>query len=168
MGALQGVRISLSTGIAGHVAQTGETVNVGGTFIHDHLLRVGCVPLVFCSVLMNALSTPPNFIISAANLTTQHLAVISLSVCADAYEDHRFDSQMDSTTGFRTQSILAMPVVNEAGARLGVVQAINRVSDTSVVPFDDFDEYMLGCVCSVAANVRLSYTLSFIYDLFDI
>ncbi|ODT87615.1 adenylate/guanylate cyclase domain-containing protein [Phenylobacterium sp. SCN 70-31] len=45
---------------------------------------------------------------------------------ADAYEDPRFNREVDTRTGFRTRSILCVPITNKAGARIGVVQALNK------------------------------------------
>lgn len=45
---------------------------------------------------------------------------------ADPYADPRFNSEIDRRTGFRTQSILCMPIVNKAGARIGVTQVLNK------------------------------------------
>jgi adenylate cyclase len=45
---------------------------------------------------------------------------------ADAYEDPRFNREIDTRTGFRTRSILCVPITNKAGARIGVVQALNK------------------------------------------
>lgn len=44
----------------------------------------------------------------------------------DPYADARFNSDVDQRTGFRTRSILCVPVTNKAGARIGVVQALNK------------------------------------------
>ncbi|MDZ4369963.1 MAG: adenylate/guanylate cyclase domain-containing protein [Phenylobacterium sp.] len=44
----------------------------------------------------------------------------------DAYEDPRFNREVDSRTGFRTRSILCVPITNKVGARIGVVQALNK------------------------------------------
>jgi len=44
----------------------------------------------------------------------------------DAYNDRRFNPEIDRRTGFRTRSILAVPVINKHGAPIGVVQVLNR------------------------------------------
>jgi len=44
----------------------------------------------------------------------------------DAYEDARFDSEHDANTGYRTKSILAVPIQDGDGKTVGVLQAINR------------------------------------------
>jgi adenylate cyclase len=45
---------------------------------------------------------------------------------ADAYSDPRFNREVDDLTGYRTKSLLTMPVVARDGRRLGVMQALNR------------------------------------------
>nr|MBX2862849.1 GAF domain-containing protein [Leptolyngbyaceae cyanobacterium MAG.088] len=45
----------------------------------------------------------------------------------DAYKDSRFDSSADDRTGYRTHSILCMPVFNSAGEIMGVTQLINKM-----------------------------------------
>jgi adenylate cyclase len=44
----------------------------------------------------------------------------------DPYADPRFNQEVDLRTGFRTRSILCVPIVNKAGARIGVTQALNK------------------------------------------
>jgi adenylate cyclase len=45
---------------------------------------------------------------------------------ADPYADERFNPEVDRLTGFRTRSILCVPIVNKAGARIGVTQVLNK------------------------------------------
>lgn len=44
----------------------------------------------------------------------------------DAYADDRFDPSHDQKTGYRTQTILCMPVVNQQGDIVAVVQLLNK------------------------------------------
>lgn len=83
-----GVRIPLSTGIAGAVADSGELVRVD-----------------------------------------------------DAYSDARFNPAMDRRTGFRTRSILCVPVRNRDGEVFAVAQLLNRGDG---LPFDANDETRFG------------------------
>ncbi|XP_036306281.2 cGMP-specific 3',5'-cyclic phosphodiesterase isoform X1 [Pipistrellus kuhlii] len=46
----------------------------------------------------------------------------------DAYEDPRFNAEVDQITGYRTQSILCMPIKNHREEVVGVAQAINKKS----------------------------------------
>jgi len=45
---------------------------------------------------------------------------------ADAYEDARFNPEVDRRTGYRTGSILSGPVVDKNGEMIGVIQVINK------------------------------------------
>lgn len=45
---------------------------------------------------------------------------------ADAYQDRRFNPEVDGITGYRTQSILCGPVINLNGELLGVIEIINK------------------------------------------
>jgi adenylate cyclase len=45
---------------------------------------------------------------------------------ADPYSDPRFNKEVDRATGYRTESILAMPIVNKAGDCIGVTQVLNK------------------------------------------
>ncbi|NQV80529.1 MAG: GAF domain-containing protein [Alphaproteobacteria bacterium] len=47
----------------------------------------------------------------------------------DPYADPRFNKQTDQQTGFKTRSILCMPIVNKAGEKLGVTQVLNKRGD---------------------------------------
>ena len=44
---------------------------------------------------------------------------------ADAYDDPRFNPSVDVATGYRTRSMLAMPIASRDGRRLGVLQVLN-------------------------------------------
>lgn len=67
------IRFPKHLGIAGHVATTGQTVNI-----------------------------------------------------AEAYEDARFNKEIDKKTGYRTKTILCMPVKDTDGKILGVIQVLNK------------------------------------------
>lgn len=73
MGSHQEIRFPASKGIAGHVAKTGETLNI-----------------------------------------------------PEAYEDERFNQNIDRQTGYRTRTILCMLMRNRNGIIVGVVQVINK------------------------------------------
>jgi len=55
----------------------------------------------------------------------------------DAYADPRFNREIDRRTGFRTRSVLAMPVRDRQGGVFGVAQLLNRRDGR---PFDAADE----------------------------
>jgi adenylate cyclase len=44
----------------------------------------------------------------------------------DPYADPRFNQAVDKATGFVTESILCVPIINKAGVRIGVAQVLNK------------------------------------------
>jgi signal transduction histidine kinase/CRP-like cAMP-binding protein len=76
------IRLPLGKGIAGYVAQTGETINI-----------------------------------------------------PDAYNDSRFNPDVDKRTGYRTHNILCMPMRNKDGTIIGVFQLLNKKEGSFT--FDD-------------------------------
>jgi signal transduction histidine kinase len=48
------------------------------------------------------------------------------AVVADAYDDPRFDPSVDRSSGFRTRSVLAVPIRGRDARVLGVVEVLNR------------------------------------------
>lgn len=57
----------------------------------------------------------------------------------DAYTDDRFNKEVDSHTGYRTRSVLCIPLYNRAGSRSGVIQLLNKNDGD----FTDEDETFL-------------------------
>ena len=55
----------------------------------------------------------------------------------DAYEDPRFNQSVDRATGYRTRSMLCMPIVSKAGARIGVTQVLNKRNGAVFTPKDE-------------------------------
>ena len=55
----------------------------------------------------------------------------------DAYADPRFNQAVDKKTGYRTRSILSLPVKNQEGRVFAVAQLLNRKDGQ---PFDQGDE----------------------------
>ncbi len=47
-------------------------------------------------------------------------------VVPDAYADSRFNRTVDRESGYRTRNILAVPIIDKSGERLGVVQVLNK------------------------------------------
>ena len=55
----------------------------------------------------------------------------------DAYTDPRFNREVDEQTGYRTRSILSLPITNQSGQVFAVAQLLNRKDG---MPFDKSDE----------------------------
>lgn len=92
-GAVAEIRLKVGEGIAGWVAQTGETINL-----------------------------------------------------IDAYADPRFNPEIDRVSGFRTRSMLCMPLPGQGGRIVGVAQILNKRGHA----FDGDDEAMLAVVGAYA------------------
>jgi HPt (histidine-containing phosphotransfer) domain-containing protein len=60
---------------------------------------------------------------------------------ADAYSDARFNRDNDLKTGYRTRSILCMPVHNQDGKIIGAIQVLNKLDEHS---FTHEDEELLS------------------------
>lgn len=93
---LKEIRLKLGEGIAGWVAETGETVNI-----------------------------------------------------EDAYQDDRFQKEVDQRSGYRTRSILCTPMKDNQGQIIGVVQVLNKKGHDGV--FSAEDEELLEALVSQAA-----------------
>ncbi|XP_016101675.1 dual 3',5'-cyclic-AMP and -GMP phosphodiesterase 11A-like [Sinocyclocheilus grahami] len=55
----------------------------------------------------------------------------------DAYQDHRFSDEIDKLTGYKTKSLLCMPIHNSDGEVIGVTQAINKSPNGALFTEDD-------------------------------
>lgn len=88
------IRIPLGQGIAGHVAQSGETLNI-----------------------------------------------------PDAYDDSRFNREFDKKSGYRTKSILCMPVYDPRQNIIGAIQVLNKLDGSD---FSKENEDLLAAFSSLA------------------
>jgi signal transduction histidine kinase len=75
---------------------------------------------------------------------------------ADAYADPRFNQTFDKASGFRTRSILCMPMPDHKGRTIGVVQVLNK----RLGAFDVDDEALLA---TVAAHAGIAIENSKLY-----
>ncbi|MFT3685496.1 MAG: SpoIIE family protein phosphatase [Phycisphaerales bacterium] len=72
----------------------------------------------------------------------------------DAYADSRFNREVDRKTGYRTRSMLTVPLMSFDGMLEGVAQVLNkRAADgqETCAPFDDHDEALARALASQAA-----------------
>lgn len=65
----------------------------------------------------------------------------------DAYADPRFNQEVDRHTGYRTHSMLCMPIVARGERKIGVMQILNRRGG----PFGAAEERRLRAFCAQAA-----------------
>ena len=68
----------------------------------------------------------------------------------DAYQCEYFNQAVDQKTGYKTTSVLAIPVCSPNGEVLGALQVINKIQDTDsnlIDIFDEDDEQLLATFC---------------------
>lgn len=97
---------------------------------------------------------------------------------ADAYDipagaEYAFDRRFDEKIGYRTKSLLTVPLISQRDEVIGVIQLINKKKDPEkklftledvdelVVPFDERSEELLGMV---AAQAGASLENALLYD----
>ncbi|OCT63627.1 hypothetical protein XELAEV_18044725mg [Xenopus laevis] len=75
----------------------------------------------------------------------------------DAYQDRRFSDEIDKLTGYKTKSLLCMPIRSSDGEIIGVAQAINKTPGGA--PFIEDDEKVMQMYlpfCGIAiSNAQL-------------
>ncbi|OTF77646.1 hypothetical protein BLA29_014594, partial [Euroglyphus maynei] len=68
-----------------------------------------------------------------------HVAKTKESVnIANAYQDSRFNKEIDIKTGYHTKSMICQPIVNARGDVIGVAECVNKLSEESC--FTEKDE----------------------------
>ncbi|GAB4299872.1 MAG: hypothetical protein Kow0090_15320 [Myxococcota bacterium] len=75
----------------------------------------------------------------------------------DAYQDARFDPEVDRRSGFQTKSMLVQPMMDKDGRVVGVIQALNKRSGS----FDAEDQRLLAIIAQQTAT---GLTLSNLYS----
>lgn len=84
-----------------------------------------------------------------SGLAGECLSGKSIINVAEAYADKRFSQSMDHQTGFRTHSILSIPLLGRKGEPVGVMQLLNKQGGV----FERSDEMLaaaLAAQCAVA------------------
>jgi HD-GYP domain-containing protein (c-di-GMP phosphodiesterase class II) len=62
----------------------------------------------------------------------------------DPYDDGRFDKEVDKRTGYKTKSILALPIQDSDGKIVGVYQAINKMTGDGRFTQTDLEHLLLA------------------------
>jgi len=76
----------------------------------------------------------------------------------DAYEDPRFNQAIDRQTGYRTRSVLCVPMTDKHGERMGVIQVLNKLTGE---PFTRQDEELL---CALAGQAAVAIENAQLYE----
>ncbi|XP_039277552.1 cGMP-specific 3',5'-cyclic phosphodiesterase isoform X1 [Nilaparvata lugens] len=85
------------------------------------------------------------FGVGVAGSVAQTRRVININ---DAYEDPRFNSEIDMKTGYKTNLILCVPICNYEGDVIGVAQIINKTDSSNQFTDRDievFQRYLTFC-----------------------
>ncbi|XP_021916332.1 cGMP-specific 3',5'-cyclic phosphodiesterase [Zootermopsis nevadensis] len=85
------------------------------------------------------------FGVGIAGVVAQSKEIVNIK---DAYQDPRFNSEIDLRTGYKTNLILSMPICNYEGEVIGVAQIINKTNDTKEFTKRDvevFQRYLTFC-----------------------
>jgi signal transduction histidine kinase len=71
---------------------------------------------------------------------------------ANAYKDDRFDPTWDARSGYRTRSLMAVPLRNHTGTTVGVLQVLNKKRpDGGDAKFTPYDRALLEALATHAA-----------------
>jgi HD-GYP domain-containing protein (c-di-GMP phosphodiesterase class II) len=85
-------------------------------------------------------------------------------------EPYKFNKNIDIKTGYRTQSVLTVPMLNHEGDVTGAVQLINKIRDGKVIPFSQRDQRILLSLASQAAvaieNAQLYKEIADLFSAF--
>ncbi|KAJ7345595.1 hypothetical protein JRQ81_001545 [Phrynocephalus forsythii] len=92
-------------------------------------------PLLPCSGTENANEVQVPWGKGIIGYVAEHGETVNIP---DAYQDRRFNDEIDKLTGYKTKSLLCMPIRNSEGEIIGVAQAINKTPGGA--PFTDDDE----------------------------
>ena len=65
-------------------------------------------------------------------------------VINDVLTDDRFDGRWDQRSGYRTETVLAVPILGDEGAVIGVIQALNKPGG-----FTDDDRDLLEAIAAI-------------------
>lgn len=63
-----------------------------------------------------------------------------------------FNDTFDKATGYKTVSLLCLPLIGKGGSTLGVIQLINSLKDGTIVPFDEGLTMLLQVLSVQAVN----------------
>lgn len=113
----------------------------GSLFLYDPATNELCSRIAD-GVKVSEIRFPANAGIAGECFTT------GAAVCIDdAYEDRRFNPAVDRSTGYRTRNILCLPISIAGGAKVGVMEILNKRGG----PFSIGDQRRLAALCAQAA-----------------
>lgn len=82
------------------------------------------------------------------------LTNISDAYRIDSFQPYSFDKHFDEISGYRTQSVLTVPIKNSLGKVVGVIQLINSIgTDQLIRPFTNTEESIVQLFADNAAII---------------
>ena len=78
-----------------------------------------------------------NFSLVLLQFSIGHFHITILIVSFSLFKDPRFNKEVDKKTGYRTKSILCMPILDYDGQVLGIAQIMNKTDDSDEFSPDD-------------------------------
>lgn len=154
--------------------------DASGTNLRFEILRTDSLQIAMGGSASKPMHFPDLPLINAAgapndSLVAAYAAIHRVTVnIEDAYTDPNFDfsgtRKFDQNTGYRSQSFLTVPMCNQDGDVIGVLQLLNamRPGSSEVVPFSKADQQLVESLASQAAialNTRL--LIKQLEDLFE-
>lgn len=113
------IKLPIGAGIVGHVALTASSLNIENAY--QVILEFFGFQFYFWAL----------FFVLKNNTF----------IFPTSLKDERFNSSIDLKTGYKTKSILCLPILDEQGECIAVAEAINKLSDENkVISFTKKDE----------------------------
>lgn len=78
------------------------------------------------------------------------------------FQDPRFNSEIDMKMGYKTQSILSMPIKDSEGEVIGVAQAVNKVVNRNLA-FNEHDEKVKAPPIYMYMSLRYSIIVHVVF-----
>lgn len=104
---------------------------------------------------ISKITIPENSGLVGASILNNELLVIN-----DPYNDPRFNSNVDKSSGYVTKSILTVPVTNSEGKVIGAYQAINKLdAEGKDASFDEADIKRIKLATAFCGRTLESYLL---------
>ncbi|HUB09187.1 MAG TPA: GAF domain-containing protein [Myxococcales bacterium] len=118
-------------------------------FIHDHV-KAELWSRVGQGLSRSVIRLPVSRGLVGAAVTERRPIVV-----ADAYRDPRFDPEFDQGTGYRTGSVLAVPMISRDGRTAGVLQALNKRGGSFGAEDEEVALALAGQAAAALENGRL-------------
>lgn len=104
---------------------------------------------------IDKITVPENTGLIGASILENEIIIVN-----DPYNDNRFNPNVDKSSGYKTKSILTMPVTNADGKVIGAFQAINKLDcDGNDIGFNEDDAKRTSLATAFCGRTLESYLL---------